>query len=225
MDPEAHPYTSSFGRRYYGCLGVDPPSQIGKRIAMCDLALSEDHLHGALRKSYRSLINWGRRNLFLDTGAKWLDTYREFHERIAGRITRSSESWEIMRDALAAGRGELRMAWLDGELVAGTMSIDGTEVSVYWSAVYDRSRFTRPIGHWPVYSAILAARDRGMKVYELGEVPTEGPDKEIAIGFFKSGFATNRPSFTRRYGASAGRDLPTSEGPTALASVCPIDVR
>jgi hypothetical protein len=164
-----------------------------------DLTTGEPGLRKALRKSFRSLVNWGRRNLSLayvnreNPGRQAFEDYRAFHLQVAGRSTRPDASWDAMFDSIAAGGGELALGRLEtGELVAGTMVLDGTEVAYYGSGVYDRERFDKPMAHFPLYDAILRAGDRGKAVFDLGEIPQAGTasPKEQAIGYFKRGFAS-----------------------------------
>ena len=168
-------------------------------VAYVDLTAGPAAWRTALRKSSRSLINWGRRNLSIsnvnkDTPDRALfDQYRVFHAEVAGRVTRSEPSWAVMYEWIARGGGELVLAFFEGKLVAGSMFIDGTETSLYASGVYDRTQFVKPLAHYPVWLGIERAHARGMKTLDLGEVPPQGtvPDKEFQIGYFKRGFATN----------------------------------
>ena len=168
-------------------------------VAYVDLTAEPATWRSALRKSSRSLINWGRRNLSIchvnkDTPDRRLfDQYRAFHADVAGRVTRAIDSWNVMYDWIAHGGGELTLAFLEQRLVAGSMFIDGAETSIYASAVYDRTQFDKPLAHYPVWLGIERAQERGMKRLELGPVPPEGtvPDKEYHIGYFKRGFATH----------------------------------
>ncbi len=165
----------------------------------CDLTLNEPDIHRGVRKSFRSLINAGRRCMRMAyvnaaNPDKFLfDAYGEFHARVAGRVTRSERSWQAMFEWIAGGGGELALAYHnDNELVAGTMTTDGSEVSYYASGVYDRDRFDKPLAHFPVYDAILRSRGRNMRRYDLGVLMPKGvgTDKEYSIGHFKRGFAT-----------------------------------
>lgn len=178
------------GRRYVGQLRLD---------AHCDLSLGEAGWRKSLRKSFRSLINWGRANLTLahvnahnpDRAA--FDAFQNFHLAVAGRSTRPQASWEAMYDCLATGGGELTLAYLaGGELVAGNLVVDGASASYYASGVYDRERFDKPMAHWPLWHALQRSRERGMTVFDLGELPQAGmaSAKEVDIGYFKRGFAT-----------------------------------
>jgi len=68
------------------------------RVAYVDLTAGPTAWRSALRKSWRSLVNWGRRNLSIhyvnrETPDRDLfDQYRAFHAEIAGRVTRAIES-------------------------------------------------------------------------------------------------------------------------------------
>lgn len=180
--------------------GYSAASVIG---AYCDLTKGEAYLHSAVRKSYRSLINWGRKNL----SVKFVDKetpdrhafrqYQDFHRQVAGRTTRTQASWDMMFEIIAGGFGELALGFLaDGCLVSGTMVIDGKRISYYASGVYDRERFEKPMGHWLLYQSILRSRSRGREWFDLAMPYETQTQKESAIGFFKRGFATHVMSHT-----------------------------
>ncbi len=163
-----------------------------------DLARGEEGLRLALRKSSKSLVNWGRKNInwsFVNQGnpdSQAFEDYHRFHRHVAGHTTRPDSTWDAMFDWIASGGGELMLGRLDGgDLVAGTVVLDGTTVAYYSSGVYDRDRFDKPMGHYPVYESILRAGERGMSVFDLGDIPQagQGSAKDQAIGFFKRGFA------------------------------------
>jgi hypothetical protein len=167
---------------------------------VCALDQGEPAMRRSLRKSFQSLLNWGQRNLRIETiGANNTDRplfarYREFHASVAGRVTRTEKSWNIMFDWIAAGHGELVLGFLaSGDLVTGTMVVDGTTQAYYASGVYDRGRFNKPLGHWPLWLAMQRSAGRGMRTFDLGDLPLTGAatEKEFAIGYFKRGFVTN----------------------------------
>ena len=167
---------------------------------LCALDRGEAGMRQGLRKSFQSLINSGRRDLRIEiVDAENADLnlfarYRDFHALTAGRVTRSDLSWQVMFDWIAAGRGELVLGYLaDGEMVTGTMVVDGAAQAYYASGVYDRERFDQPLGHWPLWLAVSRSAKRGMRIFDLGDLPLpeSGSDKEFAIGYFKRGFATN----------------------------------
>ena len=169
--------------------------------AEADLDLGEDALRRDVRESYRSLINWGRRNLRLvyvnagnpDRGL--MDDLADFHARTAGRVVHGEAVWMTLFARIAAGGGEMSMGYSqDGELVSATMVIDEADTALYFLAVYDRERFDKPMGHWPLFDAMLRAKARGRRRFDLGEFFQQGAvdSKEYNIGFFKKGFTSRQ---------------------------------
>lgn len=181
---------------------------------MCDLAEDEAGLRRHLRKSFRSLINWGRANLSLayinqaNPDRVAFESYQAFHHHVSGRKTREQKSWDAMFSWLAGGGGELALGYLDGELVAGNLIVDGLTTSYYASGVYDRERFDKPLAHWPLWNALNRSRERGMRWFDLGYVHLQGTvgQKEYAIGYFKRGFATQVASSLEWYWKSMQQD-------------------
>lgn len=168
-------------------------------LALVDLLQSERGIYSAVRKSYRPFINWGRENLRLEyinannpLHSKFSD-FQNFHRYISGRKTRSQKSWDTMFSAIKKNMAELTLGYYMGELVSGTLVIDGTDVSIYASGVYDRNKFNLPLSHWPLYDGILRSKNRGKKVYEIGLVDkgSNHEEKESNIALFKRGFANN----------------------------------
>lgn len=174
--------------------------------AVIDLTIGPDEIRRDIRKSYRSLINWGRKTLETtvvgkgDASEETFKKFRAFHAQVAGRVTRPRASWDAMRDATNAGRAELILGHIDAKLVSATFLNFNKDYTSYSTGVYERAEFDKPIGHWPVFLAILNSCDRGCSRFDLGEVYTgEGVDtKEADIGFFKKGF-TDRIQFQAIY--------------------------
>ncbi len=167
--------------------------------AEVDLGEVRERGRVALRKSFKSLVNWGRREMRVEViGARNPDRelfarIREFHTHVAGRVTRPEASWDVQFEALAAGRGEAVVGFLPGAgLVSANVCIDGASRCLYWSGIYDRSRFDSPLAHWPLYHAIERAAARGLAVFDLGDIPLRADvsTKEFTIGQFKKGFAS-----------------------------------
>ncbi len=171
-----------------------------KMHAVVDLAGGEDGIRRGVRDSYRSLVNWGRKQMSmvyvnrdrLDRAR--FDAYPAFHTRIAGRGARGADYWEIVWAEIAGGGAELSLGHMaDGTLIAGTLTTfaGAGAIAYYASGTYDRDRFDKPIAHWPVFDAMTRAAERGIARYDLGEVYPRGAttEKEVRIGFFKKGFA------------------------------------
>ncbi|MDC0990021.1 hypothetical protein OAR29_05690, partial [Rhodospirillales bacterium] len=149
-----------------------------------------------IRKSYRSLINWGDRNidyLIVDEQNVRKDIFakfQNFHLKIAGRSTRPNESWQQMRHLVAEKRAVLILGSMNDRLVAATYMFHNTDYSLYGTGVYDRELFDKPISHGCVFHSLMALKDRGIKWCDLGNVyfPPNVDEKEKNIALFKKGF-------------------------------------
>ncbi len=168
-------------------------------VAQVDLIAGPAEWRKALRKSFRSLINWGRRNFAVSfvnrekPDADLFERFRLFHAEVAGRVTRPQASWDVMYEWIVNGGGELVATSLDDRLVAASLFIDGTQTCIYMTGVYDRSMFDKPLAHYPLWLGIEHAQARGMRTLELGDLHFSGTvsEKEYGIGYFKRGFATH----------------------------------
>jgi hypothetical protein len=174
--------------------------------AMVELTQPAESLRADIRDSYRSLTNWGSRNLTLsfinalnpDRAA--FDLFPDFHARIAGGRRRGDDYWGVYWEEIVQGRAEMVLGVLpsengeDGTLVAGSIVVWAGATAYYASGVYDRDKFDKPLGHWPLWTAILRAREMGLERFDLGDIPARGhgDDKEISIAFFKRGFTSGR---------------------------------
>lgn len=167
-----------------------------KLVAKIDLQRDISAIWSDVRKSFRPLIKRGEREMTIyavdarNPCKSLFDKFRDFHFKISGRRTRTIESWDVQFDFVSRGMGSLVVGFHESELVSGTLSVDGDDVSYYATGVYDRDKFNHPISHAPLWRSIVAAKERGRKTYNLGEVYPEGSgtSKERSIGVFKKGF-------------------------------------
>lgn len=168
--------------------------------AEANLALPEEELWTSLRKSYRSLINAGRRELSIEVvdeaapNRQRFEAYRSLHRDVAGRVTRPADSWNIMFELLTKGRAQLVLANLRERTVAATYLIRFGSLAIYASGAYARDLGKFPVSHWPVYASMLAAKRSGVERLVVGSIALEYDShttpKERSIGVFKTGFAT-----------------------------------
>jgi len=186
--------SSSLGMSYY---------QVGTNLrynidSVVDLNLTEEELKLGVRKSYKSLINWGQKNLSMEIvdavhGTKeQFDDFRNLHIQVAGRETRSKDSWECQYDSIKKNKGHLVLAKLNNELVSGVLNLYGHEEVYYGVGVNRRDLMEQKIaiGHYPIWYSILEAKKRNLKTYNLGCIgPTFHADKERDIASFKKGFS------------------------------------
>jgi hypothetical protein len=167
--------------------------------AVAELRRSEDFLRRDIRESSRSLLNWGRRNLEMryvtatnfDQGL--LALYPAFHARISGSAKHSEEYWQAFFASIKMGSGEMILGFCEGDLVSALIVMDQGDCAYYISAVNDRERFDKPLGHWPLFSSMLRAKERGRIYFDVGEFYcSAGPinEKQDKIAYFKRGFTS-----------------------------------
>lgn len=163
-----------------------------------DLQRSEEELRRGLRKSYRSLVNWGIRELRptivdrLNVDWTHIEAFRLLHIEAAGRETRSKESWYKIFDWVKNERAFLVFGQLDGRYVtAGLFEYDSNNC-LYGVSASKRELFDRPMSHAVIWTAMLHAKEIGCRYFELGQrfflSCSTATRKEINIGRFKSGF-------------------------------------
>lgn len=178
-----------------------------------DLQLTNTEIKSKIRRRYRSLINYGERlwsiDLLFSPGdlSLW-EEFRKFHAMVAGRTTRSLESWQLQYQALVNDEAFLVILRdIDGQMTGAGFFMCSEDEGVYAVGAYDRQLFERPLGHVVQYRAIEELKKRGCKWYRIGtrpyltDVPTPS-EKELSIGYFKEGFASHIfPSFdlVRKY--------------------------
>jgi FemAB family protein len=161
-------------------------------------------IRASFRKSFRPLINVGLRNwqaAVLDqhsiTEPVWAE-FKELHKTVAGRSTRSDETWEKQFLIVRAGEGFLVTLRdpADARLVGAGLFQHTRDEGLYAVGAYDRSLFDKPLGHVVQQLAIETLKAHGVRWYRIGErhfaqdIPAPS-DKQLAIAAFKQGFASH----------------------------------
>lgn len=152
------------------------------------------------RKSYKSLITsglglWSVDVLDTVNELVW-DEFRQLHLDVSGRKTRSDETWALHLQDIGAQQAFLvYLRNKTGAMVGGGFFNFTRDEGLYAVAAYDRTLFDKPLGHVVQYRAIEELKKRGVRWYKIGSrpYPTETPtptDKEVSIGEFKQGFAS-----------------------------------
>jgi FemAB family protein len=166
-----------------------------------DLTRSMTEIKAGFRKSYKALITSGGKlwnvHLLAQADAAVWEEFRCLHLAVAGRATRSLESWDAQHAAIAAGAAffvYLRDA--TGRMVGGGLFHVTRDEGEYAVGAYDRSLFDKPLGHVVQYHAIEEMKRRHMRWYKLGPrfYPSDVPrptQKELSIADFKQGFASH----------------------------------
>lgn len=182
--------------KYYEQDGVEFSSKIIYEKSI-DLNQSEDDIKMGLRKSYKSLINWGQRNLDIRIYDKSnmtddvMSTFEKFHVKVAKRHTRTHESWMLQSRAVKQGMGYVVMGYYNDELVTATLVLNGNKDCYYGVCVNDRDLMAQnlPIGHYGLFRSILVAKEKGFEKFNFGEVSNNDDPKVNAIVKYKRGFS------------------------------------
>ena len=167
---------------------------------MVDLSPPEADLFRQVRKSYKSLINWGMKNLNLrvleseNTVSKDIDGFRELHLEVAGRKTRPDRTWELQYQMICHNEAFAILGELEGALVTAGLFPISPRYCYYGVSASKRELFSKPLSHAVIWNAIVHAKQRGCRYFETGTqvYPNQGEppptQKELAIGTFKRGF-------------------------------------
>lgn len=164
--------------------------------AYIDLDQNYDAIKMNIRKSYKSLINWGYKSLDIkifdanNADKKVLDSFRDFHIQVSKRRTRSDRTWDLQYQAIEQGLGILIMGYLDTELVCGVYVCISKKQAYYGVAVNNRDLMAenKPLGHALLLEAIHKTKEMGIKQFVLGEVSGSDDVKTSAINRYKRGF-------------------------------------
>lgn len=166
-----------------------------------DLSLEIEAIWTKVRKSYKSLISkaanlWQVEVITRNAASAWQEFHR-LHIAVAGRVTRSDESWRLQYQALEEGRAILiTLRDREGEMVGSAYFQHTRNEALYSVAAYRRDLFDQPLGHLSLWEAIKFYKSLGVSWFNIGqrfyghEARTPTP-KELAIATFKSGFATH----------------------------------
>ncbi len=169
------------------------------QTGIVDLSLSEEVLHQTIRKSYKSLVNWGRKSLEIKLiNADNIDPhvfkeFKDLHFDASGRKTRSDLSWNHQYGIIQNGFGYLTAGYHDGRMVSGCYIMHDDNTALYGVAASDRNLMSenKPLTHFPLFQSILTAKKKGCYTFNLGDVANSAEPKANNIAKFKRGFATN----------------------------------
>lgn len=165
-----------------------------------DLSVPETQLRSQIRKSYKSLLNWGTRNLALrvldrtNVSVEAMEQFRQLHVEVAGRETRSQRSWGLQLEMIRQGEAFMVLGDLEGQLVTAALFIHSPKYCYYGVSASKRELFEKPLGHILLWTAIQQSKKIGCQFFELGEqfFPRHGAPpptpKELNISGFKKGF-------------------------------------
>ena len=166
-----------------------------------DLSLPLATLSANVRKSYKSLINWGKNNLSLrllnskNIEPKDMDNFRQLHIKVAGRETRSKLTWDLTYEMIKADCAFMIDGWIDGKLVTASCYNFNQIHCYYGISASLHEHFDKPLLHASMWMAIEYAKNKGIHYFETGSQSfsgtTSATKKEIDISTFKRGFGGN----------------------------------
>ncbi len=165
-------------------------------IAYVDLDLSMVEIKRNVRKSYKSLINWGLKNIdisIIDQDNQDYNAFHEFmyfHHKVSGKVTRSDESWDIQYQMVCEGEAFVLLGYMQTMLVSASLVVHSKSEAYYGVGVYDRELMSRGVAlaHGLLFKAIEIAKNMNLKNFILGDVSTFNTPKDESIAKFKLGF-------------------------------------
>ena len=174
-----------------------------------DLNLSHEEIQSRIRRTNKYSVAKGQDEYDIeiwDETSDGLDeAFEEFHRmhyEVAGRETRGQLTWDIQKEIIRESSETKGWSFLvfirdkASRQLAGSALFNTTpQTGFYCVAAYDRSRFSKPVGHIVQAVAMERMREKGVRWYEIGEriYPGDGRayDKLVDIGHYKEGFATH----------------------------------
>lgn len=169
-----------------------------------DLRLSNELIKRNIRKSYKSLVNWGEKNMQTtvydqaNITQEVFDAFEAFHLKVSGKKTRSHETWALQHDMIRNGEAFLVVAMYNGAMASANLFLAGSTEVFYGVGVNDRELTevqNLAIAHYPLYRAALYAKEKGYRVFNLNTLnKPNASEKEKSISFFKKGFTSQLKS-------------------------------
>ena len=163
-----------------------------------DLRLPIESIRLGFRKSYKPLVNKAYKEWDINVCDNDIDyafeEFRLLHLEVSGKETRSRETWNIQKEKIKNKEAFL-VTVRDKEVLIGAGLFTYTkDIGRYACAAYKRELFDEPIGHGVQMKAIETLKERGCKVYHIGQKVTTldeiyPTDKELSISHYKEGFS------------------------------------
>ncbi|MFH0804178.1 MAG: hypothetical protein V1896_01075 [Candidatus Zambryskibacteria bacterium] len=181
---------------------LDMGAQISPQFTnVIDLSLPEAKLKYNLRHSYRSLINWGLKNLKIEIidskniSEEKMEAFRKLHIEVAGRETRSKKTWQYQLEMIKNKETFAIFGYLGEELVTAALFEYSSKYCFYGVSASKRELFDKPMSHALIWTAILYAKKIGCIFFETGKQffpyhkqSIKISNKDFGISTFKRGF-------------------------------------
>ncbi|NQZ06905.1 MAG: hypothetical protein HRT35_07060 [Algicola sp.] len=190
---------SAFCRRLLS-KGALPSTQYQQVI---DLTWPEEELLPGMRKIYRANVRWGEANMSYrlltadNVKPNEIEAFRQLHIEVAGKETRSTNSWALQQQMIEQGEGFAIYGYLEERLVATGLFVYNQHTCYYGVGAYARDLFDKSISHALVWRGILQAKAMGCTQMIMGDAhfgqiaKPDGhlpADKDLTISHFKQGF-------------------------------------
>ena len=172
-----------------------------------NLEKDESVLKSNVRKSYKSLINWGIKELnikilhYQNIEKHLVDKFKDLHFRVAQRQTRNDATWDCQYQTIKSGKSFMVAGFRDDEMITAGYFLISRSHCFYHSSASRRDLFDKPLFHSILWTSISFAKKMRIKCFDLGQVYIENQKslysaKQITIADFKSGFGGQlKPEF------------------------------
>ncbi|TGK17260.1 hypothetical protein EHO61_12670 [Leptospira fluminis] len=153
-------------------------------------------LFSKIRKSYKSLLNWGERELVVKKingkNVKWkhFEDFMRMHIDVSGRQTRSEETWKLQYEMVQKEEAFLLIGSLNSKAISYGFFPYNFKSCYYGNSVSLREYFDKPIFHRLLWEAILYAKELGCEYFDIS--PMSYDDEKLSdIAKFKTGFGAD----------------------------------
>lgn len=165
--------------------------------ASIDPSLGPKHIDSSMASGHRESVKKGLEKLqdvevhYGSMSPDLIDQVRQLHLDMAGKVTRSLESWEKMRESVISRQALMVTAKQNQRLIGATFSWFGSAAALYGTGVYDRYSFSEtPISHPLIRKSLHFLGKEGCNRYIVGQGFDFSSDSKLRnLAAFKRGFA------------------------------------
>lgn len=167
-------------------------------ISYLKLSSNKDSIKSYFRKSFKSLVDKKKskfKYLILDNedDKTWI-SFRNLHKKVAGKITRSSSTWNNQFQAIKNKNGFLVYALDNNIMIGGGFFQYSKDEAIYGTGAYLENYKKFSIGHIIQFEAIKYMTQKKLKWYKLGVYYANDSlvdKKSKNISHFLSGFSSH----------------------------------
>ena len=149
-----------------------------------------NNLYASFRKSYKNLINKKLTDIKMiiyhneQCSRDWLE-FKELHRLLAGKYTRSNETWKIQEENISNGNGLFICFKKNNQIISGSFFDIAAKDMKYSVSATHFDFFNNYCNHKSLYEAIKFGKKNIKNIY-LGSLKEDEKDKKlIDIFFFK----------------------------------------